>query len=358
MSLKWVLPGLAAYQQIRVHRAVPPDGLPTVEAGARVEPSAVVARGRIVPDVLVIDVGHALGLSAEKVANAVVVREGQQIDEGQVIAQAGRRGRTQLTAPTAGTVVGVDRTAGLVALQPLPREVEVLAGVKGAVESASSSEIVIATYGHRIYGALGLGGEAHGTIKVLSGGNPPSADSIGLQFSLSILIATVPLSADLLRKAEQARVKAVVAPSVPARELAAFLGVEARDLDPNALPTLPFPLLLTEGFGSIPMPRPLAELLESCDGHEGLLLAQQPAYSRRSSLTVCLPRARADAKNLPPGLVRLVDPTLLGKHARAQSLREGPALHDLASVCIEVDGNDVPRLVPVVDVEELSPLGS
>jgi hypothetical protein len=359
MSLRWILPGLVSFQQIRVSRPVPPEGEPAVEVGARVEPSDVAARGKVWPAPLILDVAATLQVPVERAGTAIAVKPGQQIAEGQVVAQTGWRGGRKLLAPAGGTVGTVDEAAGFVVLQPAPQEVEVLAGIRGIVEAVSASEVVVAAYGHRVYGALGVGGEVHGTIKVLAVEDRPSADDLGIQFAYSILVTTAPLSSDLLRRAVDLKVKGVVGPSIPVRELANFLGVDPVPLDPNALPKPPIPLMLTEGFGEVSMAKPIADLLISCDGQEGLLVAQQPAYARRSSLVVSLPRAWADALKLPSGLVRLVDPDLLGSHVAVGALKEGTAVYDLASVSIEVrEENGTSALVPVVNVEELSPLGS
>lgn len=358
MSLRWVLPGLVSFQVVRVSRQVPSNGQPAVAVGARVEPDDVVARGTVFPDSLVIDVARSLELPPERVAAAITVRAGQQVAEGQVLAQAGWRGGRRLLAPMAGNVEGVDETAGFIALRPLPKEILVTAGVRGTVEAVSSSEVVISTYGHKLYGAVGTGGEAQGTVKILTPGGRPSAEEVGIQFAYSILVTTAPMNAEMLRRASEMKVKAVVAPSISVAELAAFMGVDVAELDPNALPDCAIPLLLTEGFGGAGMSKPLADLLSSCDGQEGLLVAQQPAYGRRSSLVISLPRMRPEAPELPKGLARLVDPDLLGGHVVVGSFRQGAAVYDVASAAIEVrDEDGTSALVPVVDLEELSPLG-
>lgn len=354
------MPGIATYQNLRLQRAIPQNGHAVVDVGTRVEASDVVARGQAQTETLIFDVAAALDIPPSKAAAALAVAEGQDVQTGQVLAKAGWTGSRRLTAPVAGTVLKVDAKHGFLALRPFAQEVEVLAGIRGIVEAVTATDVVIGTFGHKVYGALGVGGEAFGTLKVLEVGDGPiTAASISLQLAYSIVVATAPLTAEALRKALEIKVRGIVAPSIPVKELAQFLQIDPADVDPNALPQTSMPIMITEGFGNSPMAKPLADTLRRCEGQEGFLRVHQAAYERRSFLMVALPRPRGEMPSLPRGLVRIADPDLLGSYLTAGKVQRGIAIHDVANVTMEVHEEDgTSASIPVVDLEELSPLES
>jgi hypothetical protein len=130
--------------------------------------------------------------------------------------------------------------------------------------------VVISAAGALIQAVWGSGGESGGVLKVLVDNpqRPLRARFIDVSCHGTVVVAGRILDEKALEQAAEAKVRGVIVGSVNA------------DLCPF-LESLPFPVLVTEGFGTLPMCGHVFSLLHSNMGREAMLSAN--THTRRGA---------------------------------------------------------------------------
>jgi uncharacterized membrane protein YvlD (DUF360 family) len=266
---------------IRRERLLPARGQVLVQPGELVGPADVVARCQLPGEIRVIDVSRALGVRRELAARYIRKAEGNAVQAGEILAAPGGllgRLRRACRAPADGQVMTV--RSGLVLIEEAATTFELVAHLKGQVANVMPNlGVVISTVGSLIQGVWGSGGEAEGILKVLvdSPQKPLRAHAIDVSCHGTVVVGGRILDEKALEQAVEAKVRGVIAGSVNA------------DLRP-LLQSLPFPVMITEGFGSLPISQPIFSLLHSNMGREVMLSADVETRwgARRPELVIPL----------------------------------------------------------------------
>jgi len=249
---------------IRRERLLPARGEVLARPGEQVGPADVVARCQLPGATQVIDVSRALGIRRERVNKYLGKNVGDAVQAGELLAShGGLLGRLKPTcrAPVGGQVIAV--RDGLVMIEATPTTFELRAHLKGQVTNVMPGlGVVISTTGVLIQGMWGSGGEAEGVLKVLvdSPRKPLRARAIDVSCHGTIVAGGSDLDDKALEQAVAAQFRGIVVVSINV------------DLCP-LLKTLPFPVIITEGFGSYPMSQAIFSLLHSNAGREAMLQA-------------------------------------------------------------------------------------
>jgi len=249
---------------IRRERLLPARGEVLAHPGEQVGPADVVARCQLPGDTKVVDVSRTLGVRRERVAKYIGKNVGDVVQAGELLAsRGGLLGRLKPTcrAPVGGQVVAV--RDGLVLIEATPSTFELRAHLKGQVTNVMPGVgVVISTTGALIQGMWGSGGEAEGVLKVLvdSPRKPLRARAIDVSCHGTIVAGGSGMDDKVLEQAVAAQVRGIIVGSISV------------DLHP-LLKTLPFPVIITEGFGSYPMSQAIFSLLQSNAGREAMINA-------------------------------------------------------------------------------------
>lgn len=309
---------------IRRERILPESGEVVVRPGQRVEPMDVVAHVSRPCGYRTLNVARLLNVKPEDVAQIAVVAPGDPVAKGDPLAKrpGGLFGRGRvLKSPVDGVVAAIGK--GRAVIEVAPELVELRALVRGTVISAMAGYgVVIETYGAMIQAAWGSGKEAFGVIKVVTAGasDPLTADDIDVGCRGAILIGGGMLDEGALRQATQMQVRGLVAGSMHAR-LA------------EATYDLPYPVVITEGLGTLPMAEAIFALLKSNEGRECALDGRTPggADGGRPDIIIPLP-----VNSAPPPLPVHGSPVRVGSRVRALrapytgAVGEVRVLHDRA----------------------------
>ncbi|MCA1554204.1 MAG: hypothetical protein LC737_07485, partial [Chloroflexi bacterium] len=163
-------------------------------------------------------------------------------------------------APSAGRLLAEHN--GEVLLELAPALLELPANVKGSVISAARFGVALQTAGALVQGVWGNGKENYGVLKWLGSSReqPLTADVVDVSCLGMIVAVGGTITASGLRQAEAQQVRGVIAGSMSAR------------LRETAC-ALPFPIMLTEGFGAFAMAEPAFGLMRNVSGREGGLRA-------------------------------------------------------------------------------------
>ena len=230
--------------EIRRIRRLPVSGHVLVKNGERVHPQDVIAEALIPGNVLMLDIARGLGLPPEEVKACLMREAGEELKEGDVIAQCEGAFPRLVRAPVEGILLECHQ--GRVALATGHSKVELHAGMIGEVE------VVIAGYGATLsargsllQGIWGNGKMAEGVIVVPESPleTPIRVSNLQKLESGQVVAGGVCLHAEVLNACEAAGISGLI------------LGALAPELVPMAT-SLPFPVIVLQGFGVL-LPDPI-----------------------------------------------------------------------------------------------------
>jgi hypothetical protein len=302
-------PGLRVtdYAVLRRERRLPLKGQVLVAPGQEVTPETVVARTELPGNVQTVNVAGKLSLDPAQVAGALVRPIASAVRSGEIIA----RGRslfgliqTTVTAPADGTIESVSHITGQLILREPPIPVEVNAFVQGRVAEIIAGEgVVIETQGAFMQGIFGVGGETWGeiAIAVTKPDDELLAAALVPAHRGKVVVGGSYVSHRTLMRARELGVAAVVVGGFDDRDLRELLG---RDLGVaiTGAEELGFTLVLTEGFGRIPMAARTHRMLS---GHAGQMASVSGATQIRAGVMrpeIIIPRAAQAAGTADAGV--------------------------------------------------------
>ncbi len=255
---------IAALTMIRRDRLLPAPGQVLVSPGEAVGPADVVARCQLAGAVQVLDVSRTLGVPRARAVRYMRKAVGDTVQVDELVASPrGLLGqfRRGCRSPVEGQVIEI--RDGLVLIESAATTYELRAHFRGQVQNVMPNRgVVISLSGALIQGMWGSGGEAAGVLK-LAVDNPQKPlrpRAVDVSCHGTIVVGGRILDDDVLEQAIEARVRGIIVGGADARMR-------------RSLESLPFPVLLTEGFGALPMSEPAFSLLQSNMGREALLSA-------------------------------------------------------------------------------------
>jgi hypothetical protein len=266
-------PGLKVSEKavIRKERKLPLWGDVLVNKGDRVKAEDVVARALLPGPVHPKNLAGELGISPSELKNALIVKKGESIKKGQVIARARvffGLFKVEATSPIDGYLEDYSEITGQVILRENSIPVEVLAYLDGVVEEIIPREgVIIRTVAGLVQGIFGVGGEKIGTLKVAVDSPYEILKSDRINENLKGAIVVGGRSADInaINKAAEVGIKALVLGSVDDGVLREFVGYDI-GVAITGNENVPFTLIITEGFGDLPMAERTFNLFKKFEG--------------------------------------------------------------------------------------------
>lgn len=331
-------------------RVMPVSGTVLARANQKVSPTDVVAQATWAREHVLVDVATPLRLSPTAADRLIRCKVGDQLAAGAEVAVGRGLFARTIRTPKAGRVLAVG--GGQVLLETADTNLQLRAGLAGTVVQVIANRgVVIRNYGALIQGVWGNGRMDTGLLinamdkadAVLDAGR----FEVGMRGSIIL--------AGMLRDAESLEAAA----ELPAR------GLILSSMDPALLPIAMqarLPILVTDGFGPLPMNSAAYKLLSTNAQREVTLNAEHfDRYSgARPDVFIPLPISQEPAEPMnsetfAPGLtVRLRRPPSQGGIGTIVSLPPGQAMmtSGLRAPAAEVKmeaGETV--LVPLVNLE-------
>ncbi len=267
-------PGLrvTAHAVVRRERRLPLHGEVLVRQGQRVRATDVVARTLLPGTVQTVNVANALGVDPPEVPATLTRRVGEKVASGEVLAR--RRGlfglfQSECASPVEGTVESVSEVTGQVLVREAPIPVEVDAYLDGVVAEVLAGEgVVVEARGAFVQGIFGVGGETYGPIAVAvtSSEEELTPEQLRPEHAGKVVIGGRYASYDTIRQAIRVGARAVVVGGFDDRDLKGILGYDLGVAITGA-EEIGLTLVLTEGFGHMPMAARTFSLLREHDGH-------------------------------------------------------------------------------------------
>lgn len=293
MSILATTTNILALTTIRRERILPSPGRLLVRQGQKVGTRDVLAQANLTPEHILLDINRGLHVPVERVASYIERKVGEQVSEGDVIA-TGPQGlfKRVVRAPSDGRIVLI--RDGQVLLQREESQFDLLAAYPGVVkELIPDRGAVVEATGALIQGIWGNGKIDFGVMQVQAK-TPGDVLTTG---DLDVSLRGAMVMSGTCRDAEALE----VAMDIPLRGL--ILGSIAIDLIPLAL-QMPIPVILTEGFGNVPMNTAAFTLLKTNESRDVSINAEE--YDRnlgtRPEILIPLP---ASGQAGPPPLPRV-----------------------------------------------------
>jgi hypothetical protein len=254
-------------------RILPLPGAVLVKPGDTVTSSTVVARAELPGKAHVVNLVNQLGILPEDLPDYMIKRESEKIERGEVLAETKpliKWFKTDVRSPITGTVETVSTATGQVILREPPRPVELFAYLDGTVVEAFPGQGVrVETTCAFIQGIFGIGGETWGEV-VLAASSPDEDLTESLltpHHAGKIVVGGAFAGAEVLARAKAVGIKGIVVGGMHDKDLRALLGYDL-GVAITGTENVGFTLILTEGFGRIPMARKTFELLKKLEGRK------------------------------------------------------------------------------------------
>ena len=293
-----------------------------VKPGEAVAAIDVIGRYQAAPRWHYVDVSRALRVAPPEVESYLLKRPGDEVEADEALAS--RKGslglfRRVCKSPAAGRVAAVHD--GRLLIEERGEASEIRALLRGRVASVMAGYgVVIETKGALIKAAWSSGPSAYGVLKLLSkeATAPLSAQDIDIGSHGAVLVAGWCADADVLRQAEQIQARGVILGSID---------VSLR----QAAESLSIPVVITEGFGGIPMNVAAFNLIKAHNGHEAAIICPD-STGQMEAPEIIIPVATEETPPPParPGelragqLVRLVGYPRLGAVGRIVEIPSHP----------------------------------
>jgi len=365
-------PGLkvTAFTVVRRERKLPLPGTVLAKVGDAVAAEKVVARTELPGNVQTVNVANLLGVLPEDVRECLVKPVGSPLAKGETFAE--NRSffglfRSKVASPIDGTLENLSVVTGQALLREPPIPVEVDAYVDGTiVEVFPNQGVTVETRGTFIQGIFGIGGETSGELRVLaaSPADPLREPSITEKERGCVIVGGSHVNTATLLHAVRMGVKAVVIGGFDDQDLRQFLGYDL-GVAITGHEEKGLTLVVTEGFGAIPMASRTFDLLKQCQGRKVSVSGATQIRAGVQRPEIIAPRlTEAAGKDGVPdehplglevgSLIRAIRQPYFGRLGKVTALpAELTALETEAKVrVLEVDFGNGPRvLLPRANVE-------
>ena len=268
-------PGLKVLKKtlFKKERILPLKGKVLVAKGDTLSPDTIIASTNLPGNVQMLKVNNILNIEPRDVVDCLVVKEGDAVKKGDMIAETpGVFGmfKSSVESPVDGTIESISESTGRVVVREAPIPVEVDAYVSGTVDEVIEKEgIILRSDAAFIQGIFGIAGEKRGELELVSSDSSSElyAHQITKDMAGKILIGGSFLSLEAYKKAMDCKVAGIVVGGFNYYDLKAVLGYDL-GVAITGTEKLPTALIVTEGYGSIPMSSATFELLKSNNGNE------------------------------------------------------------------------------------------
>lgn len=265
-------PGLKIRRKCRVttERTLPLPGNVLVGVGSQTTSEQIVARTELPGDADIIKAAQTLGLDPDELPSYMVKKIGDAVSKGEVIARSpGLFGlfRSEVRSPADGVIESVSEVTGQVVIRGKPQPVEVHAYVDGRVsEVIPGFGVIVETTATFVQGIFGVGGENWGKL-VLAGSpdSPLTEKDVLPEYNNCVIAGGSLMTLSAIRKAMEVGAKGIISGGIRDNDLRDILGYDI-GVAITGNEEIPLTLIVTEGFGELPIARRTWELLKEREG--------------------------------------------------------------------------------------------
>jgi hypothetical protein len=329
-------PGLAVAERtvVRRRRVLPLPGTLLVKTGDRVRSDQAVARAELPGKVYPINLANQLSIAPDEIKEYLVKKEGDPVEKDEILAENRpliKWFKTEIRSPVAGTIEALSEVTGQVLLREPPRVLNVLAYIDGTVvETIPHQGVVVEATCSLVQGIFGIGGEVWGELQlaVASPDEPLGPGHLKPEMKGRIVVGGSFLSAETMTKAKELGIAGLVVGGIHDKDLRALLGYDL-GVAITGTEQVGFTLILTEGFGTIPMAAKTFRLLSAHTGRKASISGSTQIRAGVIRPEIIIPRAATTTDAAPEvqrtGIrlgdsVRIIRDPLFGKIGEVSAL--------------------------------------
>ncbi|OIN99352.1 MAG: hypothetical protein AUJ51_13070 [Elusimicrobia bacterium CG1_02_56_21] len=266
-------PGLKVMPCTRLtkKRLLPIPGKVMAAMDQQVDSLDIVAQTELPGKVFSVNVANRLSVGPAEIEAFMVKKEGDFVKKGEIIAENKpflKWFQNSVDSPVEGTVETVSFVTGQVLLREPPKILPIKAYIKGkVVEVTPDFGVTVEAEGTFIQGIFGIGGETNGEIAIAVGSPDEDLDpeDIKENHKGKIVIGGKHASLATIKRAIELGVHAIVVGGIHDRDLRQLLGYDI-GVAVTGSENIGITILVTEGFGLIPMADYTFKLLSSRNG--------------------------------------------------------------------------------------------
>jgi hypothetical protein len=268
-------PGLTVTEQavVRRRRMLSLPGSVLVRTGETVRANQAVARAELPGKVYPLNLANQLGVAPDEINEYLIKKAGDPVRKDEILAENKpliKWLKTEVLSPITGVVESVSPVTGQVLLREPPRVLELLGYVDGRiVEVIPQQGVVVETDCSLVQGIFGIGGETWGEIMiaVTSPDEALTPRHFTADMKGKVVVCGSFISSDALARAKEVGVAGLVIGGIHDKDLRALLGYDL-GVAITGTEQVGFTLILTEGFGAIPMAGKTFALLSAHAGQQ------------------------------------------------------------------------------------------
>lgn len=270
-------PGLEvkASTVVQRRRELPLPGKSLVTVGSKVSADTAVLSAELPGDMDIVRVADRLGFEPADVVSGMLVSAGDKVTAGQTLCEIKTffgMFTSRVEAPRGGVVEFFTEANAHLGIRQPPVPLRISAYISGEViEVDEGKSVVIEAEASLIQGIFGVGGERLGRVHCLdldreslvSEGDISKLSADELQGA--VLVGGAAFDEKALAAAARAGVSAVVTGSIDARTLRGYVGYDI-GVSITGDEEVPFTLIVTEGFGRLPIAKRVCQLARQLHG--------------------------------------------------------------------------------------------
>ena len=268
-------PGLTVTERttVRRRRILPLPGTVLVKVGDVVHADTAVARAELPGKVVPLNLANQLGIAPDEINDYLVKKEKDSVQKDDVLAENKpfiKWFKTEIRSPITGKVESVSTITGQILLREPPRVLELRGYIDGAIAEVHPDQgVTVESTCSLVQGIFGIGGETSGelVIGVKTPDQPLLPEQLNASMKGTIVVGGAFLSAATMARAKELGIVGLVVGGIHDKDLRALLGYDL-GVAITGTEQVGFTLILTEGFGTIPMAPKTFALLSAHAGQK------------------------------------------------------------------------------------------
>ena len=268
-------PGLTVTERTTVlrRRILPLPGTVLVKVGDVVHADTAVARAELPGKVVPLNLANQLGIAPDEIKDYLVKKEKDPVQQDDVLAENKpfiKWFKTEIRSPITGTVESISTITGQILLREPPRVLELRAYIDGTIAEVHPQQgVTVESACSLVQGIFGIGGETSGELVmgVTAPDQPLTPEQLTPSMKGKIVVGGAFLSAATMTRAKEIGVIGLVVGGIHDKDLRALLGYDL-GVAITGSEQVGFTLILTEGFGTIPMAPKTFTLLSAHAGRK------------------------------------------------------------------------------------------
>ncbi|MCC6953174.1 MAG: hypothetical protein IT290_03560, partial [Deltaproteobacteria bacterium] len=306
------VPGLLLERStvVRRRRELPLPGRALVEQGTQVTAASPVLAAQLPGEIEIVRVADRLGFDAEDVVPLLTLKPGDPVSKGQVVCEKRYLfglGSAVVHAPCDGTVEFFTTGNAHLGIRRSATELKLNAYISGkVVEVEPTKSVTIETTAALIQGIFGVGGERVGTLFPLLDVPPArpittaDVDKLPDDLSNRIIVGGASIDSAALAALAKRGAIALVTGSIRSATLTEYVGYEI-GVSITGDEQVPMTLIVTEGFGLLPLSPRVFELLRELAGKTASVSGQTQVRAGAVRPEIVVPLDEAPMRSATPG---------------------------------------------------------